>query len=189
MEAGPPGQIEVRVLGVQVDWQDIDGDPATVPAINIEQAVRIGWEPGPDTYRFVFVAPQVAVCPPSPPPGYGPGPVASTFDAGAEGWTLIGDANPVPEHADGAIAATDLEGGATWYFQAPPSFLGDRRSLYGAELVYTLRTDGTGRMFPAPGSPRRWRSDTDFGRGGPHMGVDPLPAPAGHNCALGCRGN
>ncbi len=59
MDIGPPGQIEVHVLGIQVDWQDIDGDPATVPTIDLGQAFRVGWEPGPDIYRFVFAAPEV----------------------------------------------------------------------------------------------------------------------------------
>lgn len=149
-DGGPPGLIEVRVVSLRPTDQDVDGNPATVPAIDRAASEWIGREAGPDIYRFAFVASEAPICPPAPP-DYAPGPVASTFDAGTDGWTIAGDAGPVPDHAPpSAISATDRGDGLTWYFQAPPSFLGDRRSLYGSELIYALRTEGTGGQFSAP---------------------------------------
>lgn len=144
--AGPTGLIEVRVLSME--RQNLDGDPATVPSIDTEAAAWVGLEPTPDVYRFVFALPaDRPAC--TPPPGYLRGPVASTFDSGDEGWTTSGDADRVPISSGGAISAADHETGGTWYWNAPPSFLGDRQRLFGGTLVYALRTDGSGRPFPA----------------------------------------
>jgi len=63
-EAGPPGHIEVRVSGLQEDIQPVDGDPATMPGIDLAAAAWAGRESGPDTYRFALVQPTA--CRPVP---------------------------------------------------------------------------------------------------------------------------
>src|SRR5690606_39188604 len=66
----------------------------------------------------------------------------SSFKAGDDGWT-IAENNATPDYqvaddtSDGFICTQDNS--ATWTFNAPASWSGDRRALYGGTLNFTLR--------------------------------------------------
>lgn len=69
---------------------------------------------------------------------------ASTFDSNAEGWTVIGDAiTPVWQatggNPGGYLQAIDEVGGDTWFWVAPPKFLGNKAATYGGMLSFDLR--------------------------------------------------
>ena len=69
----------------------------------------------------------------------------STFDAGAEGWTVAGDvATPVQWFADsgnpgGHIRAVDAARGGVTYFQAPDAYLGDQSGAINTSLSFDLQ--------------------------------------------------
>ena len=76
----------------------------------------------------------------------------STFNQGLEGWTITGDAQnggglpdfrPIGGNPDGHLTATDDNQGGTWYWVAPPNFLGNKCSAYGANLSFDLKQDQT----------------------------------------------
>ena len=69
--------------------------------------------------------------------------VTSTFERDAGGWTISGDASG-PIHESGEISAMDLR---PWYWQAPISYLGDKRGFYGRELSFELKTKAGGGVF------------------------------------------
>lgn len=81
---------------------------------------------------------------------------SSTFDADAEGWTILGEAQGPNFQATGGrpggyVAATDPPSTTgTSYWQAPGKFLGDRSSSYGQKLTFDLRDDGPGSAFRDP---------------------------------------
>jgi alkaline phosphatase D len=87
---------------------------------------------------------------------------SSTFDSGAEGWTLVGDTEMgtgvsgnfwfQPLHTQdgnpgGAVYAIDEGRGLTWFWHAPPKFLGNRSGSYGRNLEYDIKIAGTGSIF------------------------------------------
>lgn len=72
--------------------------------------------------------------------------VTSTFDSGADGWTISGDATsglPIflatGGNPGGHIEADDSVSGGVWYFQAPSKFPGDLSGAYGELLQFDLR--------------------------------------------------
>ena len=80
----------------------------------------------------------------------------STFDQGAEGWTISGDVEegeteptflPSGGTPGGAIQGTDEVAGGTWYFEAPASFLEALSRAYGGSLAFDLRTSETTAPF------------------------------------------
>lgn len=80
----------------------------------------------------------------------------SRFDENDEGWTVVGDAEAAAPvyHATGGnpggyIEITDLAIGGIWYWQAPASFLGDKRVAYGRVLSFDLRQSQLDKQFDA----------------------------------------
>ncbi|MBX3051421.1 MAG: hypothetical protein KF753_08115 [Caldilineaceae bacterium] len=75
---------------------------------------------------------------------------ASYFDTGREGWRVDGDVQagsgvpawlPQAGHPGGHLRATDDVEGGTWYWEAPPKFLGDISAAYSRTLSFDLRQD------------------------------------------------
>lgn len=71
----------------------------------------------------------------------------STFDFDNEGWSATGDAQgdtvywlSSSGNPGGCIKAIDLNTGISWYFVAPPCFLGDKSAAYGKLIQYDVRT-------------------------------------------------
>ncbi len=93
-------------------------------------------------------------------------PVSATFDTGADGWKAgaLADGATLGElgepatpqwdasngHPGGALFLTGADAAARLYFDAPASFLGNRRAYYGGELRYDIRSDGQGTATDAP---------------------------------------
>jgi Bacterial Ig-like domain/Laminin B (Domain IV)/FG-GAP repeat/RTX calcium-binding nonapeptide repeat (4 copies) len=82
--------------------------------------------------------------------------VESRFDTNADGWILIGDAQPdtfLPEYRTsggnpgGHIVASDQPAGFTVQFLAPPKFLGDHASAYGQFLTYDFKDNLPGPVL------------------------------------------
>lgn len=77
----------------------------------------------------------------------------STFDADAEGWTLVGEAQGPNWQAtggnpDGYVSATDPPSTTgTSYWRAPGAFLGDVSAAFGQKLRFELRDAGPGNTF------------------------------------------
>jgi hypothetical protein len=80
----------------------------------------------------------------------------STFDSGAEGWTVIGGAQsrsatpdfiPTGGNPGGYISANGDVPGSVRYWQAPPKFLGNASSAYGKALNFDLRQSMTDDQF------------------------------------------
>jgi len=119
----------------------------------------------------------------------GNGLVSSRFDGGAEGWTLVGDANgaagiphvnPVgysvqPYHSStggnpgGAIYAIDDAKGLDWYWQAPPKFLGNMSGAYGGTLSFEVKV---------PASPDFDRPDVILAGSDVTLVIDAGPSPS-----------
>jgi hypothetical protein len=78
------------------------------------------------------------------------GAATSTFDAGTEDWSALGDvAGPVQWSATdgnpgGYITVEDSVTGGVTYFSAPPAFLGDQTAFLGRALVFDVRQHITG---------------------------------------------
>lgn len=86
----------------------------------------------------------------------GPPAVTSTFDDGAEGWTVVGDAQGATAEAThvagggspGAhLRATDDVAGGTWYWNASPAYLGDKSAYVGGTLSFELNQSKTDDQF------------------------------------------
>ena len=77
----------------------------------------------------------------------------SNFKDNPEGWKIVGDgalgksANPTLDQ--GAIQAFDHATGGVWFWKAPKSFLGDKRKVYGLDLVFKLKVDRIDSPFDA----------------------------------------
>lgn len=86
------------------------------------------------------------------------GAAMSTFDAGTEDWSALGDvAGPVQWSAAGGnpggyITVEDSVTGGVTYFSAPPAFLGDQTAFLGRALVFDLRQN-------IPGAPNQFKAD------------------------------
>ena len=70
-------------------------------------------------------------------------PVESRFDTDSEGWTAMGDVHGetwlgTNGNPPGCFKAIDDATGDTWFFVAPPKFLGDQSNAYGHEIGYDL---------------------------------------------------
>lgn len=106
--------------------------------------------------------------------------VASTFDSGADGWIISGDATsgvptflPTGGNPGGHIEADDSVSGGIWYFQAPSKFLGDFSGAYGELLQFDLKQTGSGSQIS--------RDDVILNGGGIQLTLDTLanPLPVG----------
>jgi Laminin B (Domain IV) len=81
--------------------------------------------------------------------------VSSTFDTDAEGWTIVGPANPLEYFSSGGnpgghIRSQSLNPPDAWYFNAPTAFLGDKSTAYGGILSYDLRGDNNAGLGGHP---------------------------------------
>ncbi|MCB9852583.1 MAG: hypothetical protein H6819_05770 [Phycisphaerales bacterium] len=68
---------------------------------------------------------------------------AWNFDAGDEGWTLLGGVfvdNTAPGWSAGGRKLSG-SGEGPWYFVSPDSFSGDRSEIYGQQLQFSLSRD------------------------------------------------
>lgn len=83
----------------------------------------------------------------------------STFDAGDDGWTVVGDAqgggvrpdvSPRGGRTGGFVSAKDDVAGGTWYWRAPAAYRGNRTSFYGGQLAFSLRQSSLERQFDDP---------------------------------------
>lgn len=81
-------------------------------------------------------------------------PITSTFDVDDEKWTATGDAvSQVPTyHASGGnpggfIEIVDQAIEQTWYWVAPPKYLGDRSEAYGTFLTFELKQSALDRPY------------------------------------------
>lgn len=110
----------------------------------------------------------------------GPETITSTFDDGAEGWTVVGDAqsgqvepNHVAEGGNpgGYLEATDDVAGGVWYWNASREYLGDKSAYSGGTLSFDLRQSATDSQFDSPdvvlGSDET-RLGYDFGKASTH---------------------
>jgi len=75
-------------------------------------------------------------------------PIASTFDADAEGWSTDLDARNFEWRATGGnpgghVHAVDIGSGQYWRFEAPASYLGNLSDRYGQTLSYDLIQTGS----------------------------------------------
>lgn len=82
--------------------------------------------------------------------------VSSTFDNDRDGWTIIGDAQDetaIPDYKStkgnpgGYVEAVDDVYGGTWYWYAPPKFLGDKEKAYNGLLMFDLQESNTSPAF------------------------------------------
>jgi len=102
----------------------------------------------------------------------------SDFTAGTEGWVLSGDAITAEPtwlaaggNPGGYLNGVDRTVGGVWYWQAPPSFLGDHSASYGESLAFDLRMRGSGPLFES--------SDVVISGGGLALHVELSPVPDG----------
>ena len=110
----------------------------------------------------------------------------STFDKGTDGWTMVGDALGAYEGTDGdlnlqpffasnegnpggAISAIDGGRQISFYFQAPPRFLGNQVRHYGDYLEYDVKFSGPGTVGGTP--------DVVLAGGGLTLVIDLSPNP------------
>lgn len=73
--------------------------------------------------------------------------ITSTFDHGAEGWTVDGDASSqgwksAGGHPGGYFSWVDAASGSDAYFQAPKRFLGKKGAFYAGTLSYSVLDSG-----------------------------------------------
>ena len=82
----------------------------------------------------------------------------STFTAGTEGWSAMGDVqgsltwSATGGNPTGYVFIDDLTTGGVTYFVAPSSFLGDVRGAYGTSLTFDLR-----QVYP--GAPNQFNDE------------------------------
>lgn len=116
--------------------------------------------------------------------GSGTSTVTSTFDDGADGWTVAGDAQDggvEPDYvaADGnpgghLEAADDVTGGV-WHWNASGAYLGDRSTYSGGTLAFELTQSRTDDQFDSPDvilASGDVRLGYDFGDESTHPGTD-----------------
>lgn len=84
----------------------------------------------------------------------------STFDTDNENWSATGDpSSQVPFWSatggtpGGYIRVADAATGGTWYFVAPPKFLGNKCAAYGKYLRFDQFTSDTSNQQPFGGRP------------------------------------
>lgn len=82
------------------------------------------------------------------------GVVISTFDTGAEGWTVLGDASSgTPTYVatggnpGGHISADDTVADGVWLWNAPAKFLGNQSNAVGESLSFDLRQSASSSQF------------------------------------------
>lgn len=78
-----------------------------------------------------------------------PATISSTFNSGAEGWTLNGDVASSGWSSSGGdpggyLYWVDAATGATSYYDAPTKFLGSKQAYYGGVLSYDILDTGNG---------------------------------------------
>jgi hypothetical protein len=88
--------------------------------------------------------------------GSGPEDIESTFDDGAQGWAITGDAqdgSAAPTHnaeggdSGGYLSADDDVTGGVWFWAAPDRYLGDRSDYEGGTLSFALTQSATDSGF------------------------------------------
>lgn len=81
---------------------------------------------------------------------------SSHFDAGDEGWRIVGDAEnasglpeyqPTGGNPGGQLSAKDDAIGGVWYWAAPASYLGNQAEAYGGTLRFQLKQSSTDQQF------------------------------------------
>jgi alkaline phosphatase D len=114
----------------------------------------------------------------------GPETITSTFDDGAEGWTVVGDAQSgqvEPTHVaedgnpGGYLRATDDTAGGVWYWNASDAYLGDKSAYSGGTLSFDLNQSATDSQFNAQDlilDGGDSRLGYDFGNSSTHPGTD-----------------
>jgi hypothetical protein len=84
--------------------------------------------------------------------------IASYFNQDDEGWKVIGDAqgeSATPCYINkngnpgGYISANDNIAGGVWYWSAPEKFLGNKSSVYGKKLSFSLKQSSIDNQFDA----------------------------------------
>lgn len=75
--------------------------------------------------------------------------VTSTFNKGAEGWTVVGDVQSSGFQQTGGdpggyLGWVDAASGEDSYYQAPEKFLGEKAAFYGGTLSYDILDTGNG---------------------------------------------
>ncbi|GMT10927.1 hypothetical protein PFISCL1PPCAC_2224, partial [Pristionchus fissidentatus] len=78
--------------------------------------------------------------------GYYASNISSIFDHDKQKWTAMTDGRPADTtwaELDKALAISDQKGGMT-YFLAPEQYLGDQRSSYNQDIIFTLRVNSEG---------------------------------------------
>ncbi len=75
---------------------------------------------------------------------------SSTFENDGDGWSITGNGDDTTPtlmqtggNPDGHICGKDAKDGDTWYFVAPPKYLGNVTSAYGKRLTWDLKQDKT----------------------------------------------
>jgi hypothetical protein len=104
-------------------------------------------------------------------------PVRSTFDTSTEGWRLTGEVTgdwAFPAHAtegtDGHLRAAGDGLQGTWFWTAPPTYLGEKSDYYGGRLTVDLQrrpADGVSRGADVTLSGDEINCYCDFGAGTP----------------------
>lgn len=114
----------------------------------------------------------------------GPPAVTSTFDDGADGWTVVGDAQggaAQPDHyprggsPGGYLRATDDTAGGVWYWNASRAYVGDKSAYVGGALAFELNQSRTDSPFDSPDVVLRsgdTRLGYDFGNASTHPGTN-----------------
>jgi alkaline phosphatase D len=111
--------------------------------------------------------------------------LSSSFDTDFDGWTIVGDGDnahtgfwplslqpsydPTGGNPGGAVYAVDRGRGMSWFWQAPPKFLGNRLGAYGGTLEFDIRIE--------PASPTFSYADVVLAGGGLSILIDAGPEP------------
>ncbi len=147
LTAGPDGAYSLFGSYLEVRWS-IDA-PVDLEVTQIfESFCFVPFTPTPTPTETSTPSPTVT---PSSTATETPTPlglVASTFDTGDEGWTVVNDAYSPVYYAQGGnpggyISATDKQQGQYWYWRAPAKFYGDFSMAYGKTLTFDLKQTAT----------------------------------------------
>ena len=123
-------------------------------------------------------AAQIAACTGSTGTVTGDAKQQSGFDSDDEGWTIVGDAqssqvkpdfNGTGGNPGGLISADDDVAGGTWYFQAPPRYLGDNHDIVGKTLRFDVKVTPIDSPFG--------NYDVVIGGGGVNLAYNTSPDP------------
>lgn len=159
LQAEPEGDLSVSVvegeaeISAQGATQIVTaGSQTTIPLDDTRNASGPPTDPQPYTGADLLALPIYNL---ERPVNIVEATLRSTFAADAEGWTvgIENTENTAPTHqpaddpSDGFICASD---DALWTFNAPDAWTGERRTLYGGALAFTLRQSDSGDAAPGP---------------------------------------